>query len=129
LPALWGAAVYGSGQATTQQQLLRSAFPWLMPFTLIFSYPSAALLAKRLHDRNKSGWLAALLIVPMLIANGLDPDFSGTPQNTATNAIYMATSVITLLVGIWFLIELGFVRGTAGDNKYGTDPLATAQSA
>jgi uncharacterized membrane protein YhaH (DUF805 family) len=28
------------------------------------------------------------------------------------------------IVGIWFLIELGFQRGTAGDNRYGPDPLA-----
>jgi uncharacterized membrane protein YhaH (DUF805 family) len=125
-----GAAVYSSGQATTQQQLLRSAYPWLMAFTVIFAYPSAALLAKRLHDRNKSGWLAALLIVPMLVASWLDPDFSSfAPQSGTIQAVHTAASVITLLVGIWFLIELGFMRGTAGDNKYGTDPLAATAAA
>jgi uncharacterized membrane protein YhaH (DUF805 family) len=27
---------------------------------------------------------------------------------------------------IWFLIECGFLKGTAGANTYGTDPLAAA---
>jgi uncharacterized membrane protein YhaH (DUF805 family) len=29
-----------------------------------------------------------------------------------------------MIVGIWFFIELGCLRGTAGDNQYGPDPLA-----
>ena len=33
---------------------------------------------------------------------------------------------MTLLVALWFLIELGFLRGTEGDNRYGPDPLAVA---
>lgn len=28
------------------------------------------------------------------------------------------------LVNIWVLIELGFLKGTTGDNQYGGDPLA-----
>jgi uncharacterized membrane protein YhaH (DUF805 family) len=123
-----GASLYASGQAATQQQFMVSAFPWLMAFAVILSYPSAALLAKRLHDRNKPGWLAALLIVPMLLANWLDPDFSGgASQGGSIQAVYTAASIVTLVVAIWFLIELGFMRGTAGDNKYGADPLAATQ--
>jgi uncharacterized membrane protein YhaH (DUF805 family) len=28
------------------------------------------------------------------------------------------------LVNLWVLIELGFLRGTPGPNRYGPDPLA-----
>ena len=28
------------------------------------------------------------------------------------------------LVNIWVLVELGFLKGTTGENKYGSDPLA-----
>jgi len=28
--------------------------------------------------------------------------------------------------GLWYLIECGFLRGTAGSNAYGPDPLAAA---
>ncbi len=27
------------------------------------------------------------------------------------------------IVGFWYLIEIGFLRGTTGDNDYGPDPL------
>ena len=32
-------------------------------------------------------------------------------------------SAALLIVGIWYLIELGFLRGTVGSNEYGPDPL------
>jgi uncharacterized membrane protein YhaH (DUF805 family) len=32
---------------------------------------------------------------------------------------------MTLIVALWFLIELGCMRGTPGDNRYGPDPLAS----
>jgi uncharacterized membrane protein YhaH (DUF805 family) len=31
--------------------------------------------------------------------------------------------IAILVVLIWFLIELGFLRGTQGQNQYGPDPL------
>ena len=31
--------------------------------------------------------------------------------------------LIPVIGGIWILVELGFLRGTAGPNKYGADPL------
>jgi uncharacterized membrane protein YhaH (DUF805 family) len=31
---------------------------------------------------------------------------------------------IIFTVSMWFLIELGFFRGTPGPNRYGPDPLA-----
>ena len=31
--------------------------------------------------------------------------------------------LIPIIGGIWMLIELGFLKGTAGPNSYGPDPL------
>jgi uncharacterized membrane protein YhaH (DUF805 family) len=31
--------------------------------------------------------------------------------------------LVCLSIGIWFFVELGFLRGTAGPNRYGPDPL------
>jgi len=28
------------------------------------------------------------------------------------------------LVNLWYLVEIGFLKGTTGSNKYGPDPLA-----
>jgi len=59
---------------------------------LISFWPALALLIKRLHDRNRSGWFALVFLVPIL---GL----------------------------IWFLIEIPFLRGTVGKNRFGDDPV------
>jgi uncharacterized membrane protein YhaH (DUF805 family) len=32
--------------------------------------------------------------------------------------------LIPVVGGLWYLIECGFLRGTAGSNRYGADPLA-----
>lgn len=31
--------------------------------------------------------------------------------------------LVPVIGGLWMLIELGFLRGTEGDNQYGPDPL------
>jgi uncharacterized membrane protein YhaH (DUF805 family) len=28
------------------------------------------------------------------------------------------------IISIWYLIEIGFLRGTEGDNRFGSDPLS-----
>ncbi len=33
---------------------------------------------------------------------------------------------VPIIGGLWYLIECGFLRGTAGPNNYGPDPLAAA---
>jgi len=32
-------------------------------------------------------------------------------------------ALVPIIGGIWALVELGFLRGTAGSNRYGPDPL------
>ena len=34
---------------------------------------------------------------------------------------------VPVIGGLWYLIECGFLRGTAGPNTYGPDPLAAEQ--
>ncbi|MFA4944982.1 MAG: DUF805 domain-containing protein [Lentisphaeria bacterium] len=58
-------------------------------------WPGFALVVKRLHDRNRSGWFAATLLIPF--AN--------------------------IVFGIWILIEVWFLRGTVGPNRFGPDPV------
>jgi len=89
---------------------------------LALLYPSTALMVKRLHDRNHPGWWAAFLLVPVIlqaITNALG--ITGNPLNqNALDYLFMA---ITFVVGIWFFVELGCLRGTVGPNQYGPDPL------
>ena len=57
-------------------------------------WPSVANSVKRLHDRDKSGWWLL--------------------------GMYLA--IFTVIGALWPLIELGFLDGTPGPNKYGPSP-------
>ena len=60
---------------------------------LVFLLPTWALVAKRLHDRDKSVKWILLFLVPVL-------------------------------GWLWLLVELGFLHGTVGPNRFGADPVA-----
>jgi uncharacterized membrane protein YhaH (DUF805 family) len=71
---------------------------------------------KRLHDRNKSAWwLVAFGLAPPLlqIAASLD---------TLDGAPAVALLVASLALSLWALVELGFMPGTTGPNRFGRDP-------
>jgi uncharacterized membrane protein YhaH (DUF805 family) len=52
------------------------------------------------------------------------PSVLGGIQATTTNpAVVIAMGVGSFIVAIWGLIELGFLRGTVGQNRYGADLL------
>jgi uncharacterized membrane protein YhaH (DUF805 family) len=71
---------------------------------------------KRLHDRDKSGWwLLVFYVLPGVL--------SSIGENLATGGVIFAAA--SFAVSIWALVELGFLRGTAGPNRYGPDPLAS----
>jgi uncharacterized membrane protein YhaH (DUF805 family) len=92
--------------------------------TFIVSLPiffaAFALSLKRAHDRDRPDWYIigfyALLLVFQLIALTSDPMNPG-----------MLAGFLGIPVGIWavvMLIDLGFLRGTQGANRYGSDPLS-----
>jgi uncharacterized membrane protein YhaH (DUF805 family) len=92
----------------------------LTVFALFASY---CINAKRFHDRNKSSVFAQVALIlngikAVLDLVGLTGDPWGT--NTADTLFQLAT----MGVGIWYFVELGCLRGTAGPNEYGPDPLA-----
>jgi uncharacterized membrane protein YhaH (DUF805 family) len=90
---------------------------------LLFLYPSTALMVKRLHDRNRPSYWAAILIVPMVLKSLTDlMGMTGDPLNQ--NALDYLLNIIVFVVSVWFFIELGCLRGTVGSNQYGPDPLA-----
>lgn len=93
---------------------------------LALLYPSLAVMVKRLHDRDRPDYFAYIMIAPSLvtaITNAIG--ITGDPLNQ--NALDYLLGILTLAVGIWALIELGCLRGTAGPNRYGPDPLQAPQ--
>ena len=70
---------------------------------------------KRLHDRDKSGWwLLVFYVLPGLL--------NMIGETLAAGWIFALAS---FAVSIWALIELGILRGTAGPNRFGPDPLVS----
>jgi uncharacterized membrane protein YhaH (DUF805 family) len=76
------------------------ATPWAVCVALVLSllslWPSLAIVARRLHDRN----LSALWIIAGFIP----------------------------IANLWLYIEVGFLRGTVGPNRFGDDPLQKVAS-
>jgi uncharacterized membrane protein YhaH (DUF805 family) len=89
-----------------------------IPFILFVFVSVYALAVKRLHDRNKSGgWALVFIFIPGVLDRVTDRLTEDTP-------LWWVLVLIGSVLTIWGLIELGFRRGTDGDNEYGPDPLA-----
>jgi uncharacterized membrane protein YhaH (DUF805 family) len=91
--------------------------------TLALFYPTYAVCAKRFQDRDRPGKTALYGLVPLLIASLLGI-LGLTVSGLEPTAIGWICTLINLGVGIWFLIDLGILKGTPGQNHYGGDPLA-----
>jgi len=90
----------------TETNLVRRGISILL-FSLISLWPSLAVSTKRLHDRNRSGLLLSTLLLPVL-------------------GIIFEIRLITffgIIFCIWLIIEMWFLKGTEGENRYGPDPL------
>lgn len=86
------------------------------------AYP---VLAKRFQDRNKSGRLALLGIIPIAVNElGLYVDVLGPAPKSVPEKLFVMYCAAARL---WFVVELGLLKGTPGPNRFGEDP-ATLRS-
>jgi uncharacterized membrane protein YhaH (DUF805 family) len=72
---------------------------------------------KRLHDRDKSAWW----IIPFFL-------FPGTYDKLAEwlPEIFILQALLglgTFVLCVWGMVELYFLKGTTGSNRFGADPL------
>ena len=96
--------------ASLYESLMGPTLHWL---TGCLVYPllifcAACILSKRLHDRGRSGWIAAILILALI---AVWPSPSGF------------FDFLFALVLIWGAVELGALPGEQGANRYGPNPL------
>ncbi len=78
---------------------------WFAYPALLFS--SACILSKRLHDRGRSGWWAALIIIALIAVWPMPRRFF---------------DFLFVLVLIWGFVELGVMPGEPGPNRFGANP-------
>jgi uncharacterized membrane protein YhaH (DUF805 family) len=96
--------------------------PWaailFLPLVPLF-VAALAVIAKRLHDRNRSGWwFLIFFLLPTTLLSLVDP--------RATQAPAVLTGLVEMLAAIalsvWGFLEMGLRRGTSGANRFGTPP-------
>jgi uncharacterized membrane protein YhaH (DUF805 family) len=111
--------------------LIPGSFFKLLPslFQLVLLWPHIAILVKRIHDRNKSGWLVWLFYIPaiLVLAFVIGTIIAGAASATAAAAtlgiISGVLGIALFGVAIWFFVEFGCMRGSIGANYYGPDPV------
>jgi uncharacterized membrane protein YhaH (DUF805 family) len=79
---------------------------WLIYPPLLFF--AACVLSRRLHDRGRSGWWAALVLLSLIAV-------WPTPKHFLD---FLFAGVV-----VWAVIELGVMPGEQGANRYGPNPL------
>ena len=80
----------------------------------VLVFCGASVLSKRLHDRGRSGWWSAPILLAVLV---VWPYPAGL------------VSALFSLVLFWALIDLGLMPGEQGANRYGPNPLNPAPAA
>jgi uncharacterized membrane protein YhaH (DUF805 family) len=85
--------------------------------TLVFAWFYAVASIRRLHDRNKSGWW----MIPFVVATGVYGQFGDRLGGSWTAAV---VGLAVFIAFIWGLVEMYFLMGSSGPNRFGPDPLA-----
>lgn len=118
--------IFGTGLMMDMAQLSDPAYVngfitkvgWIGVITgIILAYPYLSLTMKRRHDRGNNGYDAMALIGLQIIVNLL---------NALGIGVGSLGNILGIIVGIfalYMLVVAGFLRGTAGPNQYGPDPL------
>jgi uncharacterized membrane protein YhaH (DUF805 family) len=111
-------ALVASAVARSPEGALGLVFAGLLPAI----WAGLAVAAKRLHDRDKSAWWLLVFFVLPSVLERMGDSAGAAGGAPAGMALYFAAFVVS----VWGLVELGFLRGTAGPNRFGPDPLQPA---
>ena len=106
-----------------QGRITRSTF-WLrfyLPYTII--YIICLLLDMVIGTYDKASGLGIISVIYMVAAIFPSLAVSVKRCHDRNRSGWFLLVGLIPLVNIWVLIELGFLRGTIGDNQYGPDPL------
>lgn len=96
---------------------------------LVNAWIAFALSVKRLHDRDRTGWwllwqilIIAVAVILIVVAIAVPKE-----QGALWYAFAGAAGLAAFAISVWLFIEIGFLRGTQGPNRFGPDPLGAAR--
>lgn len=94
----------------------------LIPILLVLPVLAVnlAVCVRRLHDRGKSAWWLLVFWAAPLVFLGLTQWL--TDQTGEGGPAALATILTALALELWALVEIGFLRGSPGDNRFGPPP-------
>jgi len=102
------------------------ALHWTVAITMLWI--NTATTTKRLHDRNRSGWWAAAVFLVNLLSYAYYSLFLGlyfgVDISIAKELLLVLVAVALPLLQTWVVIELFFLMGSEGRNRFGPDPLS-----
>lgn len=104
--------------------------PLGLAFTLAIIVPGLAVMARRMHDVDRSGWWSLVkafgYAVSFWVAAGARQQLQGLPaMSQAMSNVLISVFIIALTVLICAVIAFYaflMTRGTVGPNRYGPDP-------
>lgn len=112
------------GSATAPAQMVGLAV------TALLIWPSLALTVKRRHDRDRPGWMMAILFAVMVTLNSLPLLYVVLAVAAWEHWGWLgAVAFCLFLFALWILtlVLLGILPGTKGPNRYGPSPLPGRQ--
>ena len=103
------------------------------PLLLAVGWLLTAGMVQRLHDRGRTGlWALAVWALPglpwllmTLFMEGVRMH-GNAPGGDALGVFFALPTLGAFVLYLWLFVELGFLRGTAGPNRFGPDPLGGA---
>lgn len=120
--AVFGLIICGVLVVGVLSAVLRVLGILAIPLFLFIILVSLANSARRLHDRNKSAWwLLVFSGVPFVLSA-----FAAMMRLGGGAADQGGAALVNLIgfgFSMWAFAELGFLKGTAGPNQFGDDPL------
>jgi len=97
---------------------------------LVNMWIAFALGAKRLHDRDRTGWwlIWQLLILVLAVILVVVAVTVPQEQRAVWYALAGAAGLAAFVISVWLFVQIGFLRGTSGPNRFGPDPLGIARA-
>ena len=104
-------------------------------YSLALLLPSLAVMARRLHDTNRTAWWMLLYLIPVLAfivlviivlvllgTNAFDPWQANDVEWGVMGFLFLIWVLVSIAAGIVLLV-FWILPGTVGPNRYGPDPL------